>query len=343
MGSLLDRFLGRSRNSSKTTHTYPLRPDFRAPSARPRLDLMVTMWPSFPHFAKFATDKRLSGVRLNTAMVKVDEIGGELKKAAAIGGVPFWVDVKGRQLRVVESRPYKDRLELILNHPIKVQTPVEVIFKAGEDWSVLKEVVDHGYRLVFDGGPEYMIHEGESLHIRHPSLEVGGDQFSEAELEKISVSRKAGITKFFLSYVQSQRDVDEFRGLVGKDVEVILKIEDAKGLQYVSEVFRKTPNTSLMAARGDLYVEIERPHRITEALRLIIGKDPEASVGSRILLSVVQGPVPSCADFLELAWLADIGYRNFLLCDELCLKSSLLSCAIDAFDLFRQDYQLGNM
>jgi len=331
MGSLLDRFLGRK----PTVHT--LRLDFKV-SNRPQLDLLVTMWPSFPHFAKFALDKRLAGVRLNTAMVKVEEIGEELGKAAVIGGIPFWVDVKGRQLRVVESLPYKDHLELILNHPIRVQTPVEVIFKAGEDWAVLKEVVDHGSRLVFDGGPAFMVKDGESLHIRHPSLEVGGDQFSEAELGKISVSRKAGITRFFLSYVQNQTDVDEFRGLVGKDAEVILKIEDAKGLRYVSEVFRKTPGTSLMAARGDLYVEIERPHRIVEALRLIIGKDPEASVGSRILLSVVQGPVPSCADFLEIAWLADIGYRRMMLCDEICLKEPLLSAAVDAFDQFRTEY-----
>lgn len=330
MGSLLDRFLGRKSASLASLPKLPM-----------RLDLMVTMWPSFPHFAKFALDKRLSGIRLNTAMVKVNEIGDELKKAAEIGGVPFWVDVKGRQLRVVESRPYKDHLELVINHPIRVQTPVEVVFKAGEDWAVLKEVVDHGHRLVFDGGPEFMVKDGESLHIRHPSMEVGGDQFSEAELEKIAAARKAGISRFFLSYVQNQVDVDEFRSLVGKDAEVILKIEDNKGLRYVASEFQKTPGTSLMAARGDLYVEIERPHRIAEALRLIIGKDPEASVGSRILLSVVNSPVPSCADFLEIAWLLDQGYHRLMLCDELCLKSHLLSAAVDAFDQFRQDYHPG--
>ncbi len=338
MGHILDRFLGRKRD--EPPKTYPLDPDFRVPGGRgDRLELMVTMWPSFPHFAKFALDRRLAGVRLNTAMVRADEIGGELHKAAEVGGVPFWVDVKGRQLRVVESRPYKDHLELILNHPIRVNTPVEVIFKAGEDWAVLKDVADRGHRLVFDGGPEFMVKEGESLHIRHPSLEVGGDQFLEAELEKIAAAKAAGITRFFLSYVQNQRDVDEFRGLVGKGAEVILKIEDNKGLRYTAEEFRKTPGTSLMAARGDLYVEVERPHRIAEALRLIIGKDPEASVGSRILLSVVNSPVPSCADFLEIAWLADAGYRRMMLCDELCLKEPLLTAAVDAFDQFRSDYK----
>lgn len=330
MGSILDRFFGRRPAE-------PARSDFRAPSHK-TLELMVTMWPSFPHFDRFVLDKRISGVRLNTAMVEVGEMQGELLKASHTGGVPLWIDVKGRQLRVVESRPYKDHLELILNHPISVQTPTVVIFKAGEDQAVLREVVDHGYRLVFEGGPDFMVKAGESLHLRHPSLVVGGDQFSEAELEKIAASKKAGISRFFLSYVQNQRDVDEFRALVGKDAEVILKIEDNRGLRYVAEEFRKSPGISLMAARGDLYVEIDKPHRIPEALRLIIGKDPEASVGSRILLSVVHAPVPSCADFLEIAWLADVGYRRMMLCDEICLKEHLLAVSVDAFDQFRTDY-----
>lgn len=303
------------------------------------MELLVTMWPSFPHYSQFVTDSRISAVRLNTAMVKTTEIKEELSKASNIKGVPLYVDVKGRQLRVVESRPYKDRLELIINHPIKVKTPVTVVFKAGEDYAVLKNVTDHGHRLVFDGGPEYMVHDGESFHIKHPSLEIGGEQFLDSELEKISISRKLGIRKFFLSYVQCQKDVDEFIGLVGKDSEIILKIEDNKGLQYVVNEFGKTSNLSLMAARGDLYVELERPHMIAQALRTIIAADSEASVGSRILLSVVHSPVPSCADFLELEWLADIGYRKFMMCDDICLKSACLSAAVDAFDQFRATYK----
>ena len=108
--------------------------------------------------------------------------------------------------------------------------------------------------------------------------------------------------------------------------------------------------------------------------KLIISKDPEACVGSRILLSVVNDirnrkvvdavkeirsidltasdpdksieatllslinrDIPSCADFCELAWLYDIGYRNMMLCDELCLREDLLDVAIGAFDAFRKD------
>jgi len=184
------------------------------------------------------------------------------------------------------------------------------------------------------------VEPGESLHIRHKSLQVFGDTFTEMELEKIEKVKKAGFKKYFLSYVESQRDVDQFIELVGKDSEIFLKIENKKGLEYVANKYNKNPNLKLVAARGDLYVELDKPHDIMQALMLIRVKDPEACVGSRILLSVVNNPVPSCADFLELAWLYDIGYRKVMLCDELCLKEDLLATAINAFESFRKAYAI---
>ncbi|MFM9718940.1 hypothetical protein, partial [Streptomyces galilaeus] len=59
---------------------------------------------------------------------------------------------------------------------------------------------------------------------------------------------------------------------------------------------------------------------------------------SRLMLSVLGGPVPSCADFSELAWLYDIGYRRVMLCDEICLREDLLGSAVRAVDEFRGYY-----
>lgn len=190
------------------------------------------------------------------------------------------------------------------------------------------------------------------------------------EKQKIERVRKFGFTRYYLSYVYNQRYVDEFRELVGPDAELRLKIEDLDGLQYVDKEFVKDDKTTLVAARGDLYVELNQPHHILPALKLIIGKDPKASVGSRILLSTVQPSMakikralnyveehqpddrkaaeiidylmepqpPSCADFLELAWLYDIGYRDMMLCDELCLRGDLLQSAVNSFEGFKQSY-----
>jgi len=301
------------------------------------LEFLVTLWPTFPHFKKFAGDNRLGGIRLNSAMIKVDELTDELDVVKTVNGsVPLYFDIKGNQLRVTNVFPNNHRLELCLNHPIKVKTPTMVLFKAGADYALLNSV-QNGRHLIFDGGPEYMVTEGESLHIRDPSLQVYGPTFLDYEIEKIAKARKAGFNKFFLSYVQSQRDIDEFREFVG-DSEIVAKIEDKKGLNYVANEFRKTDDLSLMAARGDLYVELDKPHQMMDALKLIQSKDPNASVGSRFLLSLVQEPVPSCADFMDLAWVYDIGYRKIMLCDELCLKDDLLSSAVNVLESFRQSY-----
>jgi len=263
------------------------------------MELFVTLWPSFPHFARFAYDERIEGIRLNSAMLAVSDLDSELERVRSLGDMPvkLYYDVKGRQLRVTKVNPSNRNLELRLNHPISVNTPTPVLFKAGEDSALLVDIKNGGYELVFaDGskyGPRCNVNEGESLHIRSPDLVVGGDLFTDLELEKIEKVRKAGFTRYFLSYVESGEDINKLRDLVGKDAEIIAKIENKKGLEFIANSYSPDPNTSALAARGDLYVELERPHEIARALKEIIKKEPKAMVGSRFLLSLFKNNVPS--------------------------------------------------
>lgn len=302
-------------------------------------ELSVTLWPSFPHFKRFAHDPRVSGIRLNSAMMSNPELDKELELVKAMHGKsnPLFFDVKGRQLRVTEVIPNKHYLDLRLNHPIECKEDVIVLFKAGEDYCVLDHLEENGQRLIFKGGPHWSVKAGESLHIRDASLKVHGDQFTPQEMIKIEKVKAAGFTKYFLSYVECQKDVDEFRELVGKDAEVWLKIENIPGMKYAVNDFKKKDNLVLVAARGDLFVELEKPHHMLSALKALIAADPQACVGSRILLSCIASPVPSCADLCEIAWLHDIGYRRMMLCDELCLKENLLASAVSVFDATKRD------
>lgn len=303
------------------------------------INLSVTLWPSFPHFKRFSADPRIASIRLNSAMMSNPELEEELAKINSMKiKTPLFFDVKGRQLRITEVIPNDNYLDIRLNHPITVDTPTPVLFKAGADVCLLQEVSEDGYRLKFLGGPKYNVKDGESIHIRDESLIVGGNQFTELELQKIEKVKAAGFKNYYLSYVECQKDVDEFINLVGDDCTINLKIENKKGIEYVKKEFVKRANVNLVAARGDLYVELEKPHEILKAVKTIIDHDYNAIVGSRILLSTITDAVPSCADFSELAWLYDIGYRNMMLCDELCLKEPLLSRAINAFDCFRNEY-----
>lgn len=309
------------------------------PKKNPKAALHVTLWPAFPHFHRFAADPRINGIRCNSAMMEASEIDENFVSEIEAANVSLWFDIKAMQLRVREvlCGTDCDHLEFRLNRPIKCHTPCPVWFKAGEDCAKLVEIRD-GTHLVFDGGPKFEVKTGESIHIRNPELEVGGPVFLDYEKEKIEKVVKLGFSRFYLSYVYDQKHVDEFRELIGADAKVILKIENKWGLQWVADAYKRQPNTFLAAARGDLFIEIDRPDQIMTACKLIIEKDPNAVVGSRMLLSCISQSVPSCADLNELAWLYDVGYRNFLLCDELCLKESLLARAVNVFDAFRREY-----
>ena len=358
-----------------------------------QLDLLITLWPSFPHFRRFACDPTVSGVRLNSAKLGTSAIDREVELARDTpGAAPLFFDVKARQPRIVELLPNKQQLEVRLNHPISLKPgslPAPVLLKGGADVALLGGIMDGGRRLLFSRNPRFAVTPGESLCIRAPHW-VEGDVFTDVEKEKIAKVRAAGITRYFLSYVERQSDIDQFRELVGQDAEVWLKVENERGLDFVSGEFTKDDRTTLVAARGDLYVELEQPHHVAAALRLIVGKDPRACAASRIMLSVVDkaaatetlwkytdpsgndfflpvrasgpvfspvtgervvalpkktylndnskvvcNPVPSCADFLELDWLFQAGYRRFMLCDEMCLREDLLDAAVGAFNAWR--------
>jgi pyruvate kinase len=192
---------------------------------------------------------------------------------------------------------------------------------------------------VFGRGPKYKVEPGESLHIRDPSLKVNGT-IPPYEQRLIQKARDAGIGHFVLSYLENGDDLAEFRKYAGNDAEVIGKIESQPGVQYARQGFEKekNPKTSLMAARGDLFVEVNRPHEIVAATRDIIKADPDAVAASRILLSVTNEPVPSCADFSDLAFLLDAGYHRIMMCDGVCLKEESLSKAVNIIEAFANDY-----
>ena len=220
---------------------------------RPALELMVTLWPQFEHFRDFSRDRRVTGgIRLNSAMMGPSEVDEQIAlMEQAQPEVPIFFDVKARQLRVVETNVgVKTHLELVLNHPIEVdlREPITVLFKGGNDYALLERVTDQGRRLIFKGGPKYAVIAGESIHLRHPSYRMLGSVFTHVEKEKIVKFRKAGITRWFLSYVEQIGDVREFEELVGRGAEIRLKIESEAGLAYVQHGFVKRDGLSLVIA-----------------------------------------------------------------------------------------------
>jgi pyruvate kinase len=238
---------------------------------------------------------------------------------------PVWVDLKGRQLRVVGAAipPYT---EVQLSHRIRVDTPVDAFFSDGKER--VRVVAVDGDRIILEDGPRRLIGPGESVNIVHPSLEILGT-LTETDRAYLEAMRSMGLRRVMISYVEKPSDFEEVQRLL-PDAEAMLKIETQRGLDYARS--HGASQGHLVAGRGDLYVEVLRPHRIIGALKDIITADPEAVVASRIFDSLAQHPVPKSADIGDTAFLLSLGYRTFMLGDAVCLQRDTVLEALNLLE-----------
>jgi pyruvate kinase len=296
------------------------------------MNVIVTTPPYADFLAEVASHPIVRGFRLNTVM-PLRETYREVLQRLSKFKQPVWVDLKGRQLRVVGAAipPYT---EVKLSHRIKVETPVDAYFSDGLE-RVRVAAVD-GDRLILADGPRRLVGPGETVNIMHPSLRIEGT-LTETDKTYLAAMKELGMTKVMLSYVESIEDVDEVKSLL-PNAEVILKIETQRGLNFAKQHGAK--HGHLMAARGDLFVEVIRPHKIASAVKTIIQADKDAIVASRILDSMAISPIPSSADIGDVAFLLEIGYRAFMLGDSVCLRRESALEALNFLEEIAKDYAL---
>lgn len=282
---------------------------------------IVTAPPYAPFLEDVARHPVVCGLRLNTVMPLRGDRASELERLSQLGQ-PLWVDLKGRQLRVVGAAipPYT---EVRLSHPIRVQTPADAFFSSGTE-CVRVAAVD-GDRLILEDGPRRLVGPGESVNIVHPSLQIDGT-LTENDRAYLSAMADVGLRRTMLSYVEGPADVEEVQRLL-PGAEVLLKIESRRGLEYARR--HRVSYGHLVAARGDLYTEVLRPHRIVSALRDIVTADPDAVAASRIFDSLALDPVPVSADVGDLAFLLSLGYRTFMLGDDVCFRRDSVLAALN--------------
>ncbi len=294
-----------------------------------KVQAIVTVPPYAPFLKDVARHPLVCG-RLNTVMPLKESPAEVLERLSALGQ-PLWVDLKGRQLRVVGAAipPYT---EVRVSHRLRVPTPVDAFLSDGDEQARIAAV--DGDRLILEDGPRRLIGPGESVNIIHPALEIEGT-LTELDCTYLAAMREVGLKRVMLSYVERPSDAEEVRSLL-PGADVLLKIESQRGLAFVRE--HGSGQGRLMAARGDLYVEVLQPHRVVGALRDIIKADPHAVVASRIFDSLARYPVPESADIGDVAFLLGLGYRTFMLGDQVCLRRDSVLEALNLLEAVASEF-----
>jgi len=298
---------------------------------RNMVSAIVTIPPYAPFIRDVAGHSIVSGLRLNTVMPVKDSLEDVVKRLKEeAGDKDLWIDLKCRQLRV-KTYGVPPFTEIALTHNLSVETPVKAYFSDGQQAATVLAV--DGNKLIMQEGPERVVGPGESVNIVHPSLKVEG-YFTDTDMRYIEASQKAGVHNYMLSFVEGKEDVDGIYKL-DPDAKVVAKIESQKGLSYAA---KRDEKIRLMAARGDLYIEVKRPHQIIQAVEDIVKHDPDAIAASRIFSSLAESYEPSCADIGDADNLLRIGYRTFMFGDDICMRRDTIINGLNLFAAMAERY-----
>jgi len=265
---------------------------------------------------------QVQAVRYNTGVDSAYSQRETLEKILELTvkyGKPFYVDLKGRQLRVVEwaTLPFGP---IVLNHRIKVDLPAKVFFR-GDDSCDLREVVD-GRKLYVDPLPKYPVGRGQAVNVIGKNLEI--DRFfTDNDYAYTKAAIDLGVSRFMLSFVEDMDYIVALEELLQRysdgnrssEYEIVLKIESQAGVEFVRNASDGLlSDYQLMAARDDLMIQIGGLKMI-EAIGVIIERDPDAICASRLLMGLEQAGEVTMADISDLQLMQRMGYKRFMLSD----------------------------
>jgi hypothetical protein len=296
--------------------------------------MLIATLPLLPRYRLDITRHPLvDSLRFNTIMPLDVDIPTAVKQLLEIaGGKPLWLDLKTRQLRITRFAylPY-DFVEI--SHKISVSLPAKLYFK--DCVADIESVVD-GYRLILAERPFRTVGAGEPVNILEPSLKIEGF-LTEQDRAYIEAAKSNGMHHYMLSFVEKKEDIEEMLA-ADPDASIVAKIESPRGLNFVRKTFAKHfPQVRLMAARDDLYITMgEEKVGILAALKLILSQDPQAIVASRILTSLLERPEVSMGDISDLHMLNMMGFKSFMLSDEICRIRDVFRAVMKTYESYQQ-------
>ena len=286
---------------------------------------VCTFWATLPSLdcvdkvVSVFSNPRITRVRFDTATISMytpEEAVCILNDYAHKLNKILWVEVKGRQLRVVKwTDAFNNSIEI--NRKIQVKLPAQVVLPGGEKVNII--MVENGSVLYVDPIPNGVLKTGQTVQILARKLDVLDGYLTEEDKHYLDVCNNAGIKNIIASCVENQSDVDEILSYV-PDAQILPRIESKNGIKLVK--FRQLINSvGIMVDRENLYLQLMQSYEILDFLRLLISKEVNAVCAFKLFDSLLDYEKPSMADYSDMELMYSMGYRNFMLSEEICTRA----------------------
>lgn len=213
----------------------------------------------------------------------------------------------------VDYAPLAEMIQV--GHPIYLSSgelELVVTAKNGPDFEA--EVVRGGILLSRKG-----------VNVPETHLDFSG--LTAKDLKDLKFGLENGIDYVGVSFVQSARDIQAVREIVGDKVKIIAKIESAIALKNIDEIIRATD--SIMVARGDLGIELPMekvPFVQKHLTRHAHWHNKGVIVATQMLLSMMHSKKPTRAEVSDVANAVIDGADAVMLSDEVANGEYPVEC-----------------
>ena len=135
-----------------------------------------------------------------------------------------------------------------------------------------------------------------------PETKLTTTGLTDKDIKDVEFALEEGVDYIGFSFVQSAKDVEKLRGIVGKDAKILAKIEMAIALKHIDEIIQAADG--IIVARGDLGVEIA-PEKVPFVQKNLIrhaawhGKP--AVVATQMLTTMINHPHPTRSEVSDIA------------------------------------------
>jgi len=308
--------------------------------------------------------------RLNLSHTRVDQVEGLIDLIRANSDVPICLDTQGAQVRTgvlpdgemtlktdstirLVAAPGQGGADEVPIYPASVLPQLEVGDVVSIDFNIASvQVVSTSPDItarVLAGGK---IGSNKAAAV---DRQVSLDPLTDVDLAAIELGLRLGIKNIALSFANRRADVEQLRGLVGDDVQIIAKVESRLSLDNLDGIMEAAD--AILIDRGDMGREVAIEY-LPFVQKKVIAKANAAGVpvyvATNLLESMMVNPRPTRAEANDVINTLLDGADGLVLAAETAIGSYPVGCvrmirslirhhdARESFSLDQFDSDLGS-
>jgi pyruvate kinase len=297
--------------------------------------MLVTLGPSSMNeeMVKELTKENIYLFRINLSHTPLEKVEGLIKMVSSWTDIPISLDSEGAQIRNQDIKngsvfyatgdSIKIHHEEVVGDSHNISFTPPYVSKQLRANDIIHLDFDSAVFKVIENSKEYchaiVEHEGYvgSNRAVNVDREISLDVITPKDKAAFEIGLDMGIRQFSLSFTNSSADVDTMRELVGKESNIICKIESVKGVSNLDGILTRADQ--ILIDRGDLSREVPI-EKIPYIQRRIIShaksKDTPVFVATNLLESMTKTKNPTRAEVNDVASTLLMGADGLVLAAE---------------------------